>query len=261
MALVPCRECRREISTEAVTCPHCGVPHPVTQPQDATQPAASSFFRRPPMPPTTGSPSRPAPKEEPTSRAKRDETVAAGGPDRRSPTRGLKPCKTCHQEVSTSAKRCPHCGQKYPTGGLTLPVKVALGVIALVGIGQLVATFGGSSSRSPGPTPPPTREVAVAVSSEQLFADYHDNEVAADSKYKGHVLHLTGFVDSINKDFLDKTYLMLNGTDMYMGVRAQLKSSEVARAAGLSKGEAVQLVCKGTGMVIGAPTADECVFR
>jgi hypothetical protein len=28
MALAPCRECRREVSTEAATCPHCGVGNP-----------------------------------------------------------------------------------------------------------------------------------------------------------------------------------------------------------------------------------------
>ena len=28
MALKPCRECRKKVSTEAVTCPSCGVPNP-----------------------------------------------------------------------------------------------------------------------------------------------------------------------------------------------------------------------------------------
>ncbi len=36
MALKPCLECKREISTEAKTCPHCGKSHPTS----ATSPAA-----------------------------------------------------------------------------------------------------------------------------------------------------------------------------------------------------------------------------
>ena len=28
MALKPCRECKKKVSTEAATCPHCGVPEP-----------------------------------------------------------------------------------------------------------------------------------------------------------------------------------------------------------------------------------------
>ena len=28
MALKPCRECKKKVSTEATTCPNCGVPNP-----------------------------------------------------------------------------------------------------------------------------------------------------------------------------------------------------------------------------------------
>ena len=32
MALMPCRECSQQVSTEARACPHCGVPDPARQP-------------------------------------------------------------------------------------------------------------------------------------------------------------------------------------------------------------------------------------
>tara|TARA_S200000501_G_scaffold168766_1_gene159014 strand:+ start:179 stop:673 length:495 start_codon:yes stop_codon:yes gene_type:complete len=31
MALKPCRECKKKVSTEAVTCPNCGVPNPTQE--------------------------------------------------------------------------------------------------------------------------------------------------------------------------------------------------------------------------------------
>lgn len=31
MALKPCRECKKKVSTEAVTCPNCGAPHPTAK--------------------------------------------------------------------------------------------------------------------------------------------------------------------------------------------------------------------------------------
>lgn len=45
MALRPCRECNREVSTEAASCPHCGVPRPALRPapphaEPQTEPAA-----------------------------------------------------------------------------------------------------------------------------------------------------------------------------------------------------------------------------
>jgi RNA polymerase subunit RPABC4/transcription elongation factor Spt4 len=33
MALKPCRECKKEVSTEATVCPHCGTPKPTTPQQ------------------------------------------------------------------------------------------------------------------------------------------------------------------------------------------------------------------------------------
>lgn len=32
MAIVPCRECRHKVSTEAASCPHCGSPDPAAEP-------------------------------------------------------------------------------------------------------------------------------------------------------------------------------------------------------------------------------------
>lgn len=42
MALIRCRECRRQVSTEAVACPHCGAPvPPSSQAHDAPRQAAA----------------------------------------------------------------------------------------------------------------------------------------------------------------------------------------------------------------------------
>lgn len=41
----------------------------------------------------------------------------------------MKPCKECGKEVSTSAPTCPNCGKKHPTGGLTRPAKMFIGIV------------------------------------------------------------------------------------------------------------------------------------
>src|SRR5438128_2587534 len=62
MALAPCRECAKEISTEAASCPHCGVPTPTSaRPSTAAPkpnpPATRAEFHKPPPP---SGPDRPA---------------------------------------------------------------------------------------------------------------------------------------------------------------------------------------------------------
>jgi len=58
----------------------------------------------------------------------------------------MKQCKECGKEVSTAAKVCPHCGKKYPTGGLTLPAKIFLIIIALFAFGKIIGNMGGSGT-------------------------------------------------------------------------------------------------------------------
>ena len=53
MALAKCRECGKDVSAEAVTCPHCGVRNPIaTTPPTAASPSPTATpFSRPSSPP------------------------------------------------------------------------------------------------------------------------------------------------------------------------------------------------------------------
>lgn len=44
MALIKCHECRKSISTEALTCPHCGAPAKTPDPGRAAPPPASKLL-------------------------------------------------------------------------------------------------------------------------------------------------------------------------------------------------------------------------
>lgn len=62
----------------------------------------------------------------------------------------MKKCKECGKEVSTSAKLCPHCGRKHPTGGLTLPAKIFLLIFGLFILGKVIGEMNNSSTSSTG---------------------------------------------------------------------------------------------------------------
>src|SRR5512142_172152 len=46
MALEPCRECGRQVSTEAAVCPHCGVPRPTDRPIEAEPRRSGDYVSR-----------------------------------------------------------------------------------------------------------------------------------------------------------------------------------------------------------------------
>jgi osmotically-inducible protein OsmY len=106
-----------------------------------------------------------------------------------------------------------------------------------------------------------TQSPAQDVSAERLFLDYQRNEVSADSMYKGRTLAVMGTVSSINKDFTDSVYLVLETSNQFMGVHANLRESETSKASTLSKGSTVTVVCEGNGMIVGSPMLKDCVIQ
>ncbi len=99
---------------------------------------------------------------------------------------------------------------------------------------------------------------AIPITAPQLFADYHANEVAADEKYKGKWLAVTGQVDSVGKDILDNIFISLRTQNRFMSARAQMEQSDSDQVARLKRGQKVMLLCSGSGLLLGSPLLDKC---
>ncbi len=168
---------------------------------------------------------------------------------------------------------------KKPMGFMAKVGLVALcmfgGCVVIAGIGAAnksgqatatTATPGTPTAASPESKPTPTpaaapKPTAVNVSAAQLFAAYEANEVSADERYKGKALLVTGKIASIDKDFTDSIVLRLATSNQFQTIDANLEDSEKPKAGRLSKGEAVRVQCKGSGMVIGSPQLGDCVIQ
>lgn|GEM_PF-297588 len=99
---------------------------------------------------------------------------------------------------------------------------------------------------------------AVEVTATTMFSDYQDNEIAADGKYKGKALLVSGTVDSISSDFMDKPVVQLSAKPFGF-VQASDLPKDVA--ASLKKGQKVTLACTGNGEVIGFPALSGCTVQ
>jgi len=90
-----------------------------------------------------------------------------------------------------------------------------------------------------------TTETAVTVSASTIVDDYKNNEVAADEKYKGKVVEVSGTIESIAKDVMDTMYVTLAGGGEFemRSVQCYFADSEKDKLASLSKGS--RLTVKG----------------
>lgn len=106
----------------------------------------------------------------------------------------------------------------------------------------------------------PVVNVDTRIYARSLAKDYNANEVAADNKYKGKMVAVTGVVTQISKDVAGDVFVALSaGDNVFEGVQAYLDSKSGVEAATLSKGQKIGLVCRVDGMMIGQVILRECM--
>lgn len=128
---------------------------------------------------------------------------------------------------------------------------VLAGALACKGVGD------SDSGTSKGTGLPST--APVVVSAQQLHADYHKNEVAADDKYKGKLVRVSGTVQSIDKDAFGSMIVRLATGNQFEAVMATMQDGAKTKVASMAKGQAVTLNCEGAGAVIGSPSLRDCL--
>jgi len=106
--------------------------------------------------------------------------------------------------------------------------------------------------------PAPVQIQYMQVSASEIFQAYDANEMAADQRYKGQPLEVTGTIESISSDFSDDAVVNLETGQMFMSVMATGNKDFNSQAVALSKGQRVTLLCEGGGEIAGSPVLRKC---
>lgn len=96
----------------------------------------------------------------------------------------------------------------------------------------------------------PARPADLVVNSASaIYSLYNTNEVNADSKLKGKIGAVSGIVEKVGKDILNKPYVLLRGSDVF-GVQCFFDDpTEIIRIADFKPGQAVVVAGECTGKV------------
>jgi len=161
-------------------------------------------------------------------------------------------CRKCGSDVAANVAACEACGTPRPRGvstGKVLAIAgVSLGVLCIGPclLGGVVSAFkGGAASARPS-------ETAKPVDIRTLLREYADNELRADSSFKGHVVQTTGIVGDVKKDVLGDAYIILGAGEPFEVVMVQcvLNKSQVKKAASLSQGSRVTVRGRVSGLLM-----------
>jgi putative nucleic acid binding protein len=89
----------------------------------------------------------------------------------------------------------------------------------------------------------------ASLTSDQLLAEYQKNPIAADQKYKGQLVEVSGKIGKIGKSVLGAPYVNLGAVseEDFFGVSCYLAASAVDDVAKMQPGTAVKIrgICKG----------------
>ena len=85
------------------------------------------------------------------------------------------------------------------------------------------------------------------VEATQLISEFNQNDSAANARYLGQVVAVTGMVKGLEKDDEGKYTLVLGDTTDMSSVRCALDSTHAADATGLQRGQAVKIRGAFTG--------------
>lgn len=174
----------------------------------------------------------------------------------------LVKCRRCGTNMLSDAAACPGCGAPMARGMSTKKVLLLIGGglgMCLVGTCLLGVVMRGaaSSSRPSVPSAAESRYVDIRT----LLSEYSDNEVRADSTFKGRYVHFDGVVNDVKRDILNTIYVTF-GTGRMLElpqVQCFFSEAQAPQAARLSKGTKVSVRGRVDGLMVNVLLRD-CEF-
>lgn len=103
----------------------------------------------------------------------------------------------------------------------------------------------------------------MEVTSEDILKAYKSNEMAANKKFKGQQLLVSGKIDSIEADISDNAVITFKTADQYefLKPRASLTKEETDKATNLAKGQSIKLLCLDISEIAGMPHLKKCTIQ
>lgn len=167
-------------------------------------------------------------------------------------------CRNCGQQIDETQTVCPNCGaaQSEVVKIVEKPKKPITKRwwfwVIIVFLAFSILGRGPSSNKEDNDNDGLANSSGevIEISAEDLFADYDTNEVAADQKYKGKRLKVTGIIEDFGTDILDDGYITLETGEYFLSIQCYFKDSELDKVTKLSKGQTITLigVCDGMSM-------------
>ena len=104
----------------------------------------------------------------------------------------------------------------------------------------------------------PDSNPSVIITASKLYKEYNSNEIAADEKYKGKIIEVTGVIRDIGNDIMDNAYITLVGDEYFGDIQCYFNEKSVV--AKLSKGKRITVIGSCSGLMMNVQI-NNCIVR
>jgi hypothetical protein len=103
----------------------------------------------------------------------------------------------------------------------------------------------------------------VVVTSINLSKEYSENEVAADEKYKGKIIEISGKVSGVDNGVFDNEMIikLSDGQYDFNAPWCYMEAGEKEKVLAFKKGQQVTLIGRGESATMKSPILKECVVK
>ncbi len=228
MALISCPECKREISDQAKSCPHCGFPI-----ENIRNPFLKTNAARTTPPPL---------------------------PDMLSHKSNLS---SSSQETSSSQNskvRTKIFNLLLWVIILGIPIMLFANIRSETNSNNKVGDKSNISSTPSVAVLSAPKPEYLKTTATRIINTYANNEVKADAIYKDQYIEVTGKVDSIDSDISNNAVIWLSSNNEYefRKIMANGDNKFIQNAIQLDSGQIIKLKCLGDGEIAGNPILREC---
>lgn len=157
----------------------------------------------------------------------------------------------------------------------------AIGCVAAIGVGIILTVIGGISSSDRGKVGVTSTEAATTdggevedealrkgedleksrkVSAAWLSAAYDANEVATQRWLDQDDIQVTGKIEAIELDFMNRPVVRVTGRDEFSPLTIHLTKDQAELASALTRGASITVRCKKVRQVIGIPQLKDCAI-
>lgn len=117
-------------------------------------------------------------------------------------------------------------------------------------------------SAPPSASPAAKESAVTSTTAQEMARAYEANSIAADQRFKGQRLRVTGQVSSIGTDLFGSPYVTLTGgVNQFLEPQFEFPKAAAAQLASLGKGNTVTLECVGAGDIAKKAMAKDCALR